>query len=131
MGHNPRKLEQFFKWSKKQTWKYWGLAVIVNLGAAVVAALAFGAWQRSQAPQSAANVPGKGGGAAFYELVDDVGFIPRANARMTRAEAEGRRTINDAVYTIGPDHFRVVPKAIENADACVLVFGDFLPSVLA
>jgi hypothetical protein len=124
LGHNPGLLEQFFKWSKKQTWKYWGLAVIVNLGAAVVAALAFGAWQRSQAPQSAANVPGKGGGEAFYELVDDVGFIPRANARMTRAEAEGHRTINDAVYTIGPDHFRVVPKAIENADACVLLFGD-------
>jgi hypothetical protein len=122
LGHSPGLFEQFFKWSEKQTWKYWGLAVIVNLGAAVVAALAFGAWQRSQAPQSAANVPGKDG--AFYELVDDVGFIPRANARMTRAEAEGRRTTNDAVYTIGPDHFRVVPKAIENADACVLLFGD-------
>jgi len=124
LGRNPGLFEQFFKESKKQTWKYWGLAVIVNLGAAVVAALAFGAWQRSQAPQSAANVPGKGGGGAFYELVDDVGYVPRANARMTRAEAEGRRTIDDVVYTIGPDHFRVVPKAIENADACVLLFGD-------
>ena len=99
------------------------VAVIVNLGAAVVAALAFGAWQRSQAPRSAASLPGKGG--AFYELVEDVGFIPRANARMTRAEAEGPGTINDAVvYTIGPDHFRIVPKAIENAEACVLLFGD-------
>jgi hypothetical protein len=124
LGLNPRPFEQSFKWSKKQPWKGWGLAVIVNLGAAVVAALAFGAWQRSQAPQSAANVPGKGGGGAFYELVDDVGYVPRANARMTRAEAEGRRTNNDVVYTIGPDHFRVVPEAVENPDACVLSFGD-------
>jgi len=124
LGQNTGLFEQFFQWSKKQTWKYWGLAVIVNLGAAVVAALAFGAWQRSQAPQSAASVPGRGGGAAFYELVDDVGFIPRANARMTRAKAEGLRTTNDVVYTIGPDHFRVVPEATANPDACVLLFGD-------
>ena len=123
LRHNPGLFEPVFKRAKKQTWRYWGLAVIVNLGAAVVAALAFGAWQRSQAPRSAANLPGTGG--AFYELVEDVGFIPRANARMTRAEAEGPGTINDAVvYTIGPDHFRIVPKAIGNAEACVLLFGD-------
>ena len=60
----------------------------------------------------------------FYELVDDVGFIPRANARMTRAEAEGPARSMMLVYTIGPDHFRIVPKAIENADACVLLFGN-------
>jgi hypothetical protein len=57
------------------TRKGWGWAVIVNLGAAVVAALAFGAWQRSQAPQS----PTDNVRERFYQLVVDVGFIPRAN----------------------------------------------------
>jgi hypothetical protein len=96
----------------------------VNLGAAVVAALAFGAWQQFQSPQNAANVSHSAGG--FYELVDDVGYIPKANARMTRAEVEGRKIINDVVYTTGSDHLRVVPGATENADACVLLFGDSL-----
>ena len=122
MGYNPRRLEQFVEGSNKKAWKHWGLAVIVNLGAAVVAAFAFGAWQRFQSPQSPANVPYRGGG--FYELVDDVGFIPRANARMTRAEVEGRTFTNDVVYTTGPDRFRVVPEAPPNPDACVLLFGD-------
>jgi hypothetical protein len=121
LGHNPGLLEQFVEWSNKKTWKHRGLAVIVNLDAAVVAAFAFGAWPRFQSPQSAANVPYGGGG--FYELVDDVGYIPRANAQITHAEVEGR-TINDVVYTTGPDHFRVVPEATENPDACVLLFGD-------
>jgi len=122
LGHNPGLLGQCVEWSKKTPWKRWGLAVIVNLGAAVVGALAFGAWQRFQSSQSAANVPSKSEG--FYELVDDVGFIPRANAQMTaRAEVEGR-TIYDVVYTTGPDHFRVVPQATETPDACVLLFGD-------
>ena len=122
LGHNPGLLGQFVEGSKKKTWKRWGLAVIVNLGAAIVAALAFGAWQRFQSSQSAANVPSRSEG--FYELVDDVGFIPRANAQMTaRAEVEGR-TIYDVVYTTGPDHFRVVPQATETPDACVLLFGD-------
>ena len=122
LGHNPGLLGQFVEGSKKKTWKRWGLAVIVNLGAAVVAALAFGAWQRFQSSQSAANVPSRSEG--FYELVDDVGFIPRANAQMTaRAEVEGR-TIYDVVYTTGPDHFRAMPQATETPDACVLLFGD-------
>jgi hypothetical protein len=33
------------------------------------------------------------------------------------------RVIYDASYTTGPDHFRVVPK-VENAQRCVLLFGD-------
>ena len=122
MGHNPRRLEHFAEWSNKKTWSHWGLAVIVNLSAAVVAALAFGAWQRFQSPQGAANFSHRAGG--FYELVDDVGYIPKANAQMTRAEVEGRRTINDVVYTTGPDHFRIVPEGTETPDACVLLFGD-------
>jgi hypothetical protein len=110
--------------SKKKTWKYWGFAVVVNLGAAVVAAFAFGVWQRFHLPQSSANVSGKGG--AFYEPADDVGYIPRANAEVTeRPEVHGR-TIYDVTYTIGPDHFRVVAEATENPEACVLLFGDSL-----
>ena len=31
---------------EQENLRYWGLAIIVNLGAAIVAALAFGAWQR-------------------------------------------------------------------------------------
>lgn len=115
-------LEQFVAWFNKKTWKRWGFAVIVNLGAAVVAALAFGAWQRFQSPQSAANVPYNGKG--FYDLVDDVGHIPKANAQMTRTEVEGRTFNYDVVYTTGPDHFRVVPEVTDSPDACVLLFGD-------
>ena len=122
MGYNSRRLERFVEWSNKKTWKRWGLAVIVNLGAAVAAALAFGAWQRFQSPNNAANVAHRAGG--FYELVDDVGYIPKANTRMTRAEVEGHPTNNDVVYTTGPDHFRVVPAAAETPEACVLLFGD-------
>ncbi len=115
----PRNAGYYFAVSGKKTWKQWGLAVIVNLGAAVVAALAFGAWQRFQSLQSA---PSKGQG--FYQLADDVGFIPRANVQMTARADAGGRTIYDVIYTIGPDHFRVVPEAAENSDACVLLFGD-------
>ena len=83
MGHNPGPLGQFAGGASKKTLRHWGLAIIVNLGAAIVAALAFGAWQRFQAAKSAATVPDNGGG--FYELADDVGYIPRANAGMTGA----------------------------------------------
>ena len=102
--------------------RHWGPAIIVNLGAAIVAALAFGAWQRFQPAKSAAAVPYAGGG--FYELADDVGYIPRANAELAaHAEVDGR-TIYDVTYTIGPDHFRVVAEATENPETCVLLFGD-------
>ena len=104
--------------SGRKTWKHWGLAVIVNLGAAVVAALTFGAWQRFQSLPSASSK-----GECSYQPADDVGFIPRANVRMT-ACAEGGRRIYDVIYTTGPDHFRVVPEAAENPSACVLLFGD-------
>jgi hypothetical protein len=122
LGHIPGLLGQFAEWSNKKTWKHWGLAVIVNLGAAVVAALAFGAWQRFQSSQNAANVPSKSEG--FFELVDDVGFITRANAQLAARAVVDGRTIYDVVYTTGPDHFRVVPEATGTPDACVLLFGD-------
>jgi hypothetical protein len=100
----------------------WGLPVIVNLGAPVVAALAFGAWQRFQSPQSEVNVLYRG--RIYYELVDDVGYASRASAQMKARSEVGGRAGNDVVYTIGPDHFRVVPEASPNPDACALLFGD-------
>jgi hypothetical protein len=124
LGDKPGLRERFVVCSNGKTWKRWGLAVIVNLGAAIVAALAFGAWQRSQSPPSAVNVLYRGG--VFYELVDDVGYVPRANARMTARSASEGRTIYDVVYTTGPDHFRVAPAATESPEACVLLFGDSL-----
>lgn len=101
------------------TRKRWALAVSVNLGAAVVAALAFGAWQRSQAPQTPVDVRER-----FYQLVDDVGYLPRANTRMARSEVESRSFAHDVIYTTGSDHFRATPEAAANPDACVLIFGD-------
>ena len=45
-------------------------------------------------------------GDGFYEVADDVGHIPRANAHMTaRAEVEGRK-IYEVVYTTGPAHLK-------------------------
>ena len=100
--------------------RHWGWATLVNVGAAIVAALTFGAWQRHQQPPAGSSYMG----GDFYEPADDVGYIPQANAQMNaRAEVEGR-TIYDVVYRTGPDHFRVVPEATERPDACVLLFGD-------
>jgi hypothetical protein len=102
-------------------WRQWRLAIVVNLGAAVVAALAFGAW-RSQSSEASAKAANPGG--RFYEAADDVGYVPKANAEMTaRSEIDGR-VIYDVTYNTGPDHFRVVPQAAHDAEACVLVFGD-------
>ncbi len=99
----------------------WGLAIVVNLAAAVGAALAFGAWKRSQAPAVSVGYHDAGG---FYERADDVGYIPRADIQMkAHAVGGGSKTV-DVDYTTGPDHFRIVPKATANPDACVLAFGD-------
>lgn len=97
----------------------WALAVIVNLAAAVVAVLCFGAWQQLQVPPSPTDVRGR-----FYQLADDVGYIPRASTRMMRSEVERRTFAHDVIYTTGPDHFRVTPEAATGSDRCVLVFGD-------
>jgi hypothetical protein len=102
-------------------WRQWRLAIVVNLGAAVVAALAFGAW-RSQSSEASAKAASPGG--RFYEVADDVGYIPKANAEMAaRSETDGR-VIYDVTYNTGPDRFRVVPQAAQDPEACVLVFGD-------
>lgn len=96
------------------------LVLAVNLGAVAVAVVAFGLWQQSQ---SLGMPAGTGHPKGFYELTDDVGYIPKANAEMTdRSEANGR-VIYSVTYNSGPDHFRVVPAAPQ-AEACVLLFGD-------
>lgn len=105
----------------KKKWKNWGLALVVNLGAALAAALVFVAWKQFQSPQTTAAVPYKGD--AFYTLVDDVGHIPKPNSQMTGRVEAGGRTIYDVVYTTGADGFRVVPEATREPDACVLLFG--------
>lgn len=98
----------------------WGLAIVVNLAAAIAAALAFGAWQRAQTPERAAirSQPGD------FERVDDVGYLPKANSRLRGGPIVNGQRLYDVAYTIGPDHFRVVPEAIDKPDACVLLFGD-------
>ncbi|WIM09512.1 MAG: hypothetical protein OJF58_000463 [Enhydrobacter sp.] len=104
----------------------WLLATAVNLGAVVVAVVAFGAWKRLDPAQGATRPTHIEGSitAGFYEQgVDDVGFIARANMHVTAREVMGARVIYDAVYTTGADHFRVVPAA-GKPDRCVLLFGD-------
>lgn len=100
---------------------YWSVAVVVNLAAAIGAALLFGAWKRAHSPHVVAPYQDGGG---FYELADDVGYIPRANVNKQVREAAGGRTVFDTVYSTGPDHFRIVPQANANPDSCVLLFGD-------
>lgn len=104
--------------------RQWGLVVAINLVAAVVAVIAFGTWKsfdRSVAQASETRVEGADG---FTELVDDVGYITKANAHVRARELAGSRILYDVSYTTGPDHFRIVPSAVENPDGCVLLFGD-------
>jgi hypothetical protein len=62
--------------------------------------------------------------AGFYDQnLDDVGYILEASKRVTARKVAGPQLIYDAVYTTGPDHFRVVPPAA-HAARCVLLFGD-------
>ncbi|MBS0219194.1 MAG: hypothetical protein JSR91_00480 [Proteobacteria bacterium] len=101
------------------------MAGAINVGAALVAALAFGAWKRLNPPQVEHSTRMEGTiTAGFYEQhVDDVGFITLANKHVTARELAGSRVLYDAVYTTGADHFRLVPTATK-ADRCILLFGD-------
>jgi hypothetical protein len=95
----------------------------VNLGAAIVALIAFGAWKRLEpAPSRPTHVEGSTN--TFYQPADDVGYIPKANAHATERELAGQRTIYNVAYTTDSEHFRVVPDAAETPEACVLLFGD-------
>ena len=113
----PCDMNRLKKWRR---WRQWRLAILVNLGAAVVAALTFGAWrsQSLDAPKTASP------GGRFYEAADDVGYVPKANAEMTARSEVGGRLIYDVTYNTGSDHFRVVPQAAADAEGCVLAFGD-------
>ena len=94
----------------------------MNVAAAMVALLLFGVWQRFEtAPRE--QTPLLLDGSHFYELVDDVGYIPKANARTAAPAKEGQPAAKGVIYTTGPDHFRVVPTAVARPDACVLLFG--------
>ena len=63
--------------------------------------------------------------AGFYQQgIDDVGFIAKANMHVTARKFIGTQLVYDAVYTTGPDHFRVVPAVVETPARCVLLFGD-------
>lgn len=100
----------------------WGLAAAVNLAAATVAVVLFGVWQRFETVPKAQGLVLLGA-SHFYELVDDVGYIPKANAQTAAPGKEGLPAADRVTYTTGPDHFRVVPTAAANPDACVLLFG--------
>lgn len=105
---------------RKAPSRRWGLAIAVNVVAALAAALAFGAWQRAQAPERSAITSQAGD----FELAGDVGYLPKANSRLRGGPKVNGQRLYEVPYTIGPDHFRVVPKANDTPDACVLLFGD-------
>ena len=107
--------------------RQWGLIMAINLIAVVVAVLVFGAWKRYESAQAPTNPMRQEGSYAvgfFDQNVDDIGFIAEANRRVTSRKLLGDRVLYDAVYTTGPDHFRVVPAADEKPSRCVLLFGD-------
>ena len=105
------------------------LLVAINLGAVMVAVLAFGAWKRlnpDQVDQAQFQTRMEGSiavGGFFDQNIDDVGFIAAANKQVTARKMAELRVLFDVTYTTGPDHFRIVPEA-KQAERCVLLFGD-------
>ena len=105
------------------------LLVAINLGAAMVAVMAFGAWKRlnpDQVDQAQFQTRMEGSiavGGFFDQNIDDVGFIAAANKQVTARKMAELRVLFDVTYTTGPDHFRIVPEA-KQAERCVLLFGD-------
>lgn len=101
----------------------WRSLIVVNLGAILVGVLAFGLWQKSQPAPQAPHLEGTIVDG-FDQTVDDVGYIPGSNYRVTSKRIADGRTIYDVVYTVDEHGFRVTPKANADAQACVLLFGD-------
>lgn len=102
-----------------------GYALIVGLNLVVLAAglLAIGWWRREQGVAIPSRIEGTIT-EGFFEPAPDVGYIPIANKRVTSRRVADWGTIYDVVYTIGPDHFRIVPHEAAPVDDCVAVFGD-------
>jgi hypothetical protein len=106
--------------------KSWLLAGAISLVAAVVSALAFGAWKNSDFVDGQSDrlrMEGTFVNGFYDQGIDDVGFIAQPNKHVTARRLLDSRVIYDASYTTGPDRFRVVPK-VEDAPRCLLQFGD-------
>jgi hypothetical protein len=107
----------------------WLAAAAVNLGAALLAVLAFGIWKRADLVDQGndqTRMEGSITAGGFYDQgMEDVGFITRANRHVTARKLAGSRVLYDVSYTTGPHGFRVVPGASQ-ARRCVLLFGDSL-----
>lgn len=110
--------------------KSWLLAGAISLVAAVVAALAFGVWKKTDFVDGQSDRLRMEGTFVdgFYDQnqgkgIPDVGFIALPDKHVTARRLLDNRVIYDATYTTGPDRFRVVPK-VEKAQRCVLLFGD-------
>ena len=83
--------------SSKQNRGRWGLAIVVNLAAAIVAALAFGAWKQSEPAETAATHGYSGG--TLYELAGDVGYASEGQHRDAGAlRGEGRVVYDVLLY---------------------------------
>lgn len=106
--------------------KSWLLAGAISLVAAVVAALAFGVWKRSDfvdLQSDRLRIEGTFVNGFYDQGIKDVGFISQPNKHVTARKLLDSRIIYDVAYTTGPDHFRIVPK-VDNAQRCLLQFGD-------
>lgn len=106
--------------------KSWVLAGAISLVAAVVAALAFGAWKNSDFVDGQSDrlrMEGTFVNGFYDQGIEDVGFIAQPDKHVTARRLLDSRVIYDASYTTGPDRFRVVPK-VEGALRCLLQFGD-------
>ena len=106
--------------------KSWLLAGAISLVAAIVAALAFGAWKNSDFVDGQSDrlrMEGTFVNGFYDQGIEDVGFIAQPDKHVTARRLLDSRVIYDASYTTGPDRFRVVPK-VEGAPRCLLQFGD-------
>ncbi len=115
--------------------KDWLFAGAISLVAAVAAALAFGAWKNIDFVDGQSDRLTMEGTftKGFYDQgrdqdgqfkgIKDVGFMALPDKKVTAVRKLDGRVIFDASYTTGPDGFRVVPR-VENAQRCVLLFGD-------
>jgi hypothetical protein len=89
--------------------KRWLLAGAVNLGAAVVAALAFGVWKRDTVDQGNDLTHMRIHPRAYDQGIEDVALIRAKTSTLAPGRWRLARPL-DVLY-VGPDHFRAVPEA--------------------